>query len=473
MSQRSTLRNVASVAAVFVLVWGIALIYWKSIYRVPSGQDLLLVGIALPVLLIASFIGVRKSIALTRTPVPGAPAIKATAPPPSIAGDDSSTWTLAVLDSSLSLPAGTTSDEIAALARQQQVVGLHAELRRADQTRIFASNVASVSLDDFDENLLPDGTAANLGDQHRRALMLAGEALDDLMQRHAVVTLAAHEDAHPDVAPFELHLLLPERWKREAPTLATWLDAHLAREPWSPATTRARVTTVANPVQALAVVDDLNVSLNRDSSPARHIVLACDSWLGENEMTLLERTDRLYGRNRPDGHVPGEGACALMLALRGENAALPVARVHRMRAAERLSSADEPEQARDDTTMHLLDSARTQTAAPGLEMRACALVSDASQRTSRRTEITGVAESVWPGSNAESRCQHLGFANGESGAVLALSAVAIAAAHSLNELQPTFAVSLADPLARAAVLVSPPWTAPVHAQTEARTGAAA
>ncbi|RKF44504.1 hypothetical protein [Paraburkholderia fungorum] len=471
MSQRSTLRNMAAVAAVFVLVWGGALFYWRSIARVPDGQDLLLVGIALPVLLIASFIGVRRSIALTRTATPGTPAITATAA--SMAGDDSSTWTLALLDSSLLVPAGTTSEEIGTLARQQQLVGLHAELKRADQTPIFASNVASVSPGDFDESLLPDGTAADLGDQHRRALMLAGEALDDLMERHAAVTLAGLEDTHPDVAPFEFHLLLPERWQREAPILAAWLDAHLAREPWSPGTTRARVTFVANPVQALAVVDDLNVSLNRESSPTRHIVLACDSWLGEDEVAILERTDRLYGRNRPDGHVPGEGACALLLALQGENAALPVARVHRMRAAERLSSADEPAPARDDTTMRLLDSARTQTAAPGLEMKACALVSDASQRTSRRTEITGVAESVWPGSDAESRCQHLGLANGESGAVLALSALAIAAAHSLNALQPTFAVSLADPLARAVVLVSPPWTVPADAQTEAVTGAAA
>ncbi|MFL9885176.1 hypothetical protein PQR66_19190 [Paraburkholderia agricolaris] len=473
MSQRSTLRNVAAVATVFVLVWGIALFYWRSISRVPDGQDLLLVGIALPVLLIASFIGVRKGIALTQTPTHGTHKIMANARTPSIADDDSSTWTLAVLDSSLSLPAGTASDEIGALARQQQVVGLHAELKRADQTPIFASNVASVSLDDFDESLLPNGTAADLGDQHRRALTLAGEVLDDLMQRHAAVTLTAQADPPLPVAPFELHLLLPERWQHVAPTLAAWLDAHLAREPWSPGTTRARVTIVANPVQALAVVDDLNASLNRDSSPVRHIVLACDSWLGEDELSVLERTDRLYGRDRPDGHVPGEGACALLLALRGENAALPVARVHRMRAAERLSSADEPAHARDDTTMHLLDSARTQTAAPGLEIKACALVSDASQRTSRRTEITGVAESVWPDSDAQSQCQHLGLANGESGAVLALSAVAIAAVHSLNEMQPTFAVSLADPLARAVVLVSVPRTAPADAQTKAVTDAAA
>jgi hypothetical protein len=473
MSQRSTLRNTAIVAAVFVLVWGIALFYWRSTYRVPGAQDLLLVGIALPMLLIASFIGARKSIALTRAPTPGAPAITAAAPVPSTTDENSSAWTLAVLDSSLSLPAGTTADEIGALAKQQQVVGLHAELKRTDQTRIFASDVASISPDGFDESLLPDGTAADLGDQHKRALMLAARVLDDLMQRHARVTLAAHEAARPDAEPFELHLLLPERWKPEAPTLAAWLDAHLAREAWSPATTRARVTTVANPVQAFAVVDDLNVSLNRDSSPARHIVLACDSSLGEDEVTALEHAGRLYGRHHPDGHVPGEGACALLLALRGESAALPVARVHRMRAAERLSSADGPEQARDDTTMHLLDSARTQTAASGLEMKACALVSDASQRTSRRTEITGVAESLWPDSNAEGRCQHLGLANGESGAVLALSAVAMAAAHSLNELQPTFAVSLADPLARAVMLVSPPWTVAADAQTEAVAGAAA
>lgn len=468
MSQRSTLRNVVGVAAVFAVVWGVALFYWKSIYRVPSVQDLALVGVALPVLLIAAFVGVRKAIAATRPPAPAptarAPRAGGTAAS-SIADDESFQWTLALLDSSLHLPAGHTADEIGAAAREGKVVGLHAELKLTDQTRVFASDVASVSLDDFDQSLLDAEAAAELADEHRRALILAARALDDLMERHAVAAVPGHEDTRPDLPPFELHLLVPERWQQVAPTLANWLDMRLAREQWSPSVTHARVQIVANPAQALAALDNLNVTLNRDLSPARHIVLACDSQLSQSEVNALESAGQLYGRNRLDGHVPGEGACALLLALQSENAALPVARIHRVRVAERpilAGQAEEMSSAREDTIVDLLGSARTQTAPSGWQMKNCTLVSDASQRSPARTEITTAAEIAWSGLDAQSRCQHLGLANGESGAVLALSAVAMAGMHCIDELQPAFAVSVAAPLARAAVFVSPPVPAPVE-----------
>lgn len=478
MSQRSALRGMAGIAAVFVVVWGVALSYWRSTYRMPSGQDLALVGIALPVLLIAAFVGVRKAIAATRpsTPAPAAPAQGADgAATSSFADDESFKWTLALLDSSAHLPAGHTFEEISAAAQQGKVVGLHAELKQTDQTRIFASDVASVSLDDFDQSLLSAEAAAELADEHRRALMLAARALDDLMERHAVVVLPGDESTRPVVPPFELHLLVPERWQQVAPVLGAWLDAHLALEQWSPGVAHARTRIVVNPAQALAVLDDLNVTLNRDLSPARHIVLACDSWLSQSEVSALESAGQLYGRNRLDGHVPGEGACALLLALQSDNAALPVARIHRVKMAERpvpAAQSDEASSADSDTVVALLGSARTQTASPGWQMKHCALVSDASQRGQVRTEITAAAELAWSDLDAQSRCQHLGLANGESGAVLALSAVAVAGTHCIDELQPAFAVSVAAPLARAAVFVSPPVPAPAETAEASETVAA-
>ncbi len=163
--------------------------------------------------------------------------------------------------------------DIDGAARDETVVGLHPALRRADGTGVFASGVASVSIDHFDERLLPPGADAALNDEHARALLLAADVLDELLERHAVL---ATDGASRPAEPLRLHLLLPERWQPMAGALAAWLDTHVARERWMPGVERVQTRMVANPVQAWAVVDELIVSLHREPSNANQVVHACD-----------------------------------------------------------------------------------------------------------------------------------------------------------------------------------------------------
>ncbi|RQS61554.1 hypothetical protein DID96_32930 [Burkholderia sp. Bp8963] len=459
MSERSTFRKVVGVIATFGVVWVVAGLYWRFAHRVPTARELALVGIALPLLLMVAFVCVRATLARPAAPrraVSTAAATLTTATTAAAAQvdahDDWPTGTLAVLDGALSFPAGMAFGDIHAAARSRDTVGLHPTLKRVDESRIFAADATSISLDDFDEQLLPSGSAASLDDEHWRALMLAAHALDGLLSRHAVAT--THDASLPRRArPLALHLLLPARWQQIAPTLAAWVDAHVARQHGASVTLPARTHIVEHPAQALAIVDELNVSLNRDRSTDRHIVLACDSWLGQHSVNALERADRLHGPDCRDGLVPGEGACALLLGLgdREDDGSPPAARIHRVKAAESTPAADQP----DETVSQLLEAARTRTVAYGIDMAACALVSDASQRSSQTTEIAN-AESAWPDDDTSDRCLHLGLANGDSGAALALGAVALAAAHAVRERQPTFAATVAHPHARAVALVTPP-----------------
>ncbi|MBN3787875.1 hypothetical protein [Burkholderia sp. Ac-20353] len=459
MSERSTFRKVVGVIATYGVVWIVAALYWRFAHRVPSARELALVGIALPLLLMIVYVCVRATLARPAAPrrgVPTAAAISTTATAAAAAQvnehDDWPTGTLAVLDGALSFPAGTAFGDIHAAARSRDTVGLHHALKRVDESRIFAADATSISLDDFDEQLLPSGSAASLDDEHWRALMLAAHALDGLLSRHTVAT--THDASRPrPVTPLALHLLLPARWQPIAPTLTAWVDAHVARHHGASVTLPARTRIVEHPAQALALVDELNVSLNRDRSADRHIVLACDSWLGQHSVNALERADRLHGPDCRDGLVPGEGACALLLGLGdGEGDGSPAAaRIHRVKTAASTPAADQA----DETISRLLEAARTRTVAYGIDMAACALISDASQRSSQHTEIV-TAESAWPDDDTRERCLHLGLANGDSGAALALGAVALAAAHAVRERQPTFAATLAHPHTRAVALVTPP-----------------
>jgi hypothetical protein len=459
--QRSALRTALPAVAIVISVWIAAALYWKVTSHLPTGRDLLLFGVALPMLLIVGLTLARRSIESKREPERAVqPAVLA---PDTDSGDDSAQrWTMALLDSSLRLPSGTTPEEVCDAAREAAVVTLHPELTRQDGVRIFASGVASISPDRFDESLLPPGSAETLNDEHRRAMLLAAETLDELMERQAG---AASADAHHPIEQpsFKLHLLFPERWQAVAATLAAWLDAYLAREQWMPRMQRVTAMCVADPVEALAMLDRLTVALRQQALTTRHVVLALDSSLSRTTVDALDNLDQLYAQQRPNGHVLGEGACALLLAHPAAADAVPTAHVHRLAASRLSAPVEQPAQQQGDTVMQLLDSARKHTVAAELDIAACALVSDADQRNSRRAEITAVGKLAWPNSDASGRCLHLGFANGESNAVLALSAIAVAGDHSLREQQPTFAVSTSDATARGVMLVSLPQEPPLPA----------
>ncbi|MGU7779699.1 hypothetical protein [Burkholderia sp. PU8-34] len=459
------LRKTAFVAAVFALVWGAVFAWWKASYHPPTGTELMLFGIALPAALAAAIAWGRRALDRARASrVPVRPQAAGTSPssgpaaPAPAQGDASRPWTIALLDSSVRLPTGTTTAEVEAAARDERVVGLHPDLQRTDGTSVFAARVDTVSLDRFDKDLLPPGIRDTLKDEHWRGLMLTADALDELLERHAALA-----DTSPGAERLKLHLLLPERWQPVAATLAAWLDAHIARERLAPGIERVQTRTVANPVQAWAVVDELIQSVHLQPSADSHVVLACDSLSSQESIDALDRGGRLYGQNCPNGRTPGEGACALLLGHPDTARAMPAPQIHRLAAAHRATSADHPGNAKPGTLEHLLDAARARLSTACIGVPAGGLVSDADQRSSRRTEIVGATARAWP-DDAAARCRHLGLANGESGAALALSVLAIAGDRASDEQQAILAVSTSDPVARGVMPVAPAATAPATSQ---------
>ena len=452
VSRRSWIGVSVFVIGVFVLVWLVVALRWKATSHVPSGAELLLDGIALPLLIVASVVWIRKGLGASRSPRDTA-APAAQAPAETTVDDASTKWTMALFDSSLRLPAGTTPEEALSVAREGKGVGLHPELQRPNGTRVFAGAVASISHDDFDSSLLPSGSSADWSDEQRRAMLLAAESIDELMQRHAVTSTPDSGDTLNAASRFKLHLLLPDRWRSAAPTLAVWLDMYLERGRWNPGAEMAKIIFVAHPAQALLALDALNIDIHQQELPVRHIVLACDSSVSQDTVNALDAAGQLYGQSHPGGHVLGEGACALLLGHPSAGTSR-AARIHRVVTSARPAPVDQPDQQQGDTVAHLLDRALAQCAIPGLEMTGCALISDADQRGTRRAEIVNAAQLTWPDSDIRIRCHHLGQANGESGAVLALGAVAVAGAHAHTEKQPTFVTTLSDPVMRGVVLVS-------------------
>ncbi|WP_241025233.1 hypothetical protein [Burkholderia sp. Ac-20384] len=450
---RSPVRAAIRVAVAFVAVWLLAAAYWKATGHVPSVKELFMAGVGVPLLLVIGVASIRKGFAPVPGPAPK-PVPQAGGAPAATTDDDPSlTWTMALLDASLRLPAGMHVEDVLALAGDGQVVGLHPTLQRLDGTKVFAATAASIWRDDPDDGMLALDVMPSENDEQRRAMMLAAEAIDELMARHATTPVTPPgETSRGAVPPFALHLLLPERWRADAPALAAWLDRHLERGRWRPAVEPAQVTFVAHPVDALAALDTLNVELHRTHATARHLVLACDSTLSQPTVNALDQAGRLFAHNRPDGQVLGEGACALLLALPMAAGTPDTPRIHRLATAEQRASTGQPD---GDTVAGLLRQAvaRMTDAEPALA--GCALVSDADQRSSRRAEIGDAAQRTWPDDpDIRLRCRHLGIANGDGGGALALGLIAAAGAHAVDAQRPALAVSISDPLMRGAVVVS-------------------
>ncbi|HIH2745993.1 hypothetical protein L3V59_07320 [Burkholderia aenigmatica] len=443
------LRGTAWIAAIFVAVWAAVLVWWKTTYHAPTARELLLCGLVLPAALAICAAWARRTFT-PRTPAGAAAPAAALAPQAAPDAQDaaSHTWTALVLDSSVRLPTGETTAEIDAVAREQRPIQLHPDLQRPDGTGVFASTVESVSLDRLDKRLLPPDAGETLKDEHWRGLLLAADALDELRERHAALS-----GAGADAAPLKLHLLMPGRWQPVASTLAAWLDAHTARAPIPPGIARVQLRTVDDPVQAWALVDELIQAVHLQPAGDLHIVLAFDSTASQDAVDALDRAGRFYGRDRPNGLTPGEGACALLLAHPDAPHATPVASVHRLTSARRPTSADHGK-TESATLGQLLDAARARLTARYPDLSAPGLVSDADLRSSRRTEIVSVAEQAW-GDDATERCRHLGLANGTSGTALALTALAVAADRATEDRQAVFAVSISDPLERGVMLVTP------------------
>ncbi|WP_321951440.1 hypothetical protein [Paraburkholderia bannensis] len=453
----SPLRIALRLAGAFIATWVILALYWSANPHEPSGKELLLNGIGVPLLLLIGIAAIRKALAPTHRPAVAsktADAHSGAASAVELAATTTAVASTALLDASMRLPAGMTVEAVLAQAGDGKVVGLHSKLQRLDGSKAFAACAASIWHGDFEGGLQALDVDTALSDEQRRAMLLAAETIDELMARHATTPVEPANDA-PSAPPFKLRLLLPERWRADAPTIAAWLDRHLQRGHWRPSVEPVTTVFAAHGLAALAALDTLNVELAQQRAPIRHILLACDSSLGQRTVDALDGAGRLFAHNRPDGEVLGEGACALLLAPSTTADATAAPQVQRLATATREAS-NEPQ--RDTTLARLLQTAFAQSARAGLNLNACALASDADQRVSHRAEMSDAARQTWPDPDAGSgaRCRHLGLANGAGNAALALATVAAAAAHSAQTQQATFAVSVSDAWERGALLVIPP-----------------
>lgn len=459
MERRSLLRPLACVVLVFGVIWCAMIVRWRMVNRVPNGTDVVLYLVALPLGLLLGFVVLCKVIDATKKRRQKAAQADTNAAEPVAPEDPSLAWQLPIFAADALFAGGDTPAALIDAARANQRAELHPMLRDGQGLPVFA-----VAVDDVDTTAIDDSlpnAAQGWGESRKRALALAQTLATRMLDEHfdALLAAATAAEVPPGQAKprpvLQLEWLLPAHWSdTDRDTAQAWLTAQLAAQGWSAPSLQVTVSGIGTGAAALKRLDDLNRAFHDDTPRLPHLLLASDSHIDEATVAEWAAAHRLHGASRPEGQVPGEGACALLLAAKHPAGGAELARLHRLVAAQRAQPVDKPGRLQADTFNELVSQSLQRAQ---LEPDAVAhLVSDTDMRASRSAEAMHLVEQALPECDPVETLLPLGVANGECGAALALATVVVAAQLAADAQQPGLILSHHDASLRAVAVVTPP-----------------
>jgi hypothetical protein len=433
-------RGGALTMLTFGACWGGVIWSWRGTGSAPSNADLLTYLIALPLAVLAGVVLVRR-FALAR---PAAPAPAAAAPavqPPAAAPRLPA---LALVGAAVRTRHGAAVEELeAALDAQRVCADLDPEL--VDDAgypvltvRVPAADAAVWRADAepwFAAQGLPD---PHFGGAHWRALELASAVLDEL-------AAAAHDGA--DATLLRIVPLAPADWTAAQRAAAGAWFAHVAaRAGWNADKVGASTAPAGESVVSLLSL--LAGQAGSAAEPALTILVAFDSRIDQALVDRMAGDGALLTAAHPQGIIPGEGACGLLLAAPQPDTGVPTlqaagaARTGPAGASGRVDAAD------------LRRLAGRVLAESGVDAASVsALFTDADHRGSRLLEAMALAHDDLRHLDAGSDVRAAGPASGESGAVPFLAALALGRQRVLAGADAVLCIANAHPVHLGAALV--------------------
>lgn len=418
--------------------------------------------------------------------------------------------TCQVLAATLSCAAAASARELLQAAQAGKPrPGLDRSLRRADGLPAITARVASADEVDIAEALAaaftrlrlrrPEFAGREPGERLQRALGLLGPVLAEALAalspwavqlggraaepaeagaggpaatdtRSQVIAHATRRaPAMPDPPVVRVLVAWPEgtdEFGRElarqwlADTLRGLGEGTVADERW-----RVHAQAVGSGPELLLEADRLLQEQRRQGRVDLLLVTACHSDLDSHTVLRLDDAQALFGTATPRGRVPGEAAAALVLADAGwpadPLADHPPTHLHRPAVGQRSKSIDAPGRTSSDVVVQLL---RHALAAARLEAtQAPALATDADQHTLRGPELFGATLAELPHLDAAEDLRLAGPLCGHLGPCGALASVAMAVQHAADTGQPCVALSVGDPVWRAAAVARPDSSAAADA----------
>lgn len=255
---------------------------------------------------------------------------------------------------------------------------------------------------------------------------------------------------------------LARQWLTD--TLRGLGEGTVADERW-----RVHAQAAGSGPELLLEADRLLQEQRRQGREDLLLVVACHSDLDSHTVLRLDDAQALFGTGMPRGRVPGEAAAALVLADAGwpadPAADRPPTHLHRPAIGQRSKSIDAPGRTSSDVAVQLLQHALA--AARFDAAGVLALATDADQHTPRGPELFGATLAELPHLDAAEDLHLAGPLCGHIGPCGALASVAMAVQHAADTGQPCVALSVGDPVWRAAAVARP--DSPAAADAAAHT----
>jgi hypothetical protein len=425
----------------FGAFWGGAIWTWRSTERAPSTSDLVTYLVALPLVVLAGVLLVRRLARAQPTPspvaaTPAAPVSAAVARLPA----------LALVDAAVRTRHGDSVDELAAaLDAQRARADLDPELVDDAGYPVMTVRVPSAGdaawRAEAEPWLAAQGHAdIRFGDAHWRALELASAIVSELADAAA---LAAVDDPLLRIVP-----LAPADWSGAHRTAAgAWLVHVATQGGWAGDKVAVSPAPPGEPAAAASALLSV-LAGHTPNDAALTILLAFDSRIDQAVVDRMAADGTLFTTVHPQGLVPGEGAAGLLLATTAHEAPT-------LQAASTTRAASADAAPRIDASDLRRLSERVLAEAAVDASTVSALIADADHRSNRVLEAMALAHDDLPHLDAGIDVRTTGPACGQSGAVPFLAALALARRQAQDGAGAVLCVGNADPVHRSVAVVRP------------------
>jgi hypothetical protein len=472
------LKNLIAALLVFCASWLGAVWYWRANNRMPATDDLVMMLLVLPLVLLLIFWLGRKiyrgmsaaPAALAGGAVAGASS--AAAATPGGAELAANTATLGIVASSLRAPHGMSGEELrGALAANSARPSLDPELYDD-----YGYPIMSARMPDDGADVTREDIAAWMHLQGMIDPQFSSEQWRALNAGSAVAAeLASYLAAHPQLAEhagrtdkrtpsplpmLQLQPVWPVEWKPEQrQATGLWFQHLVVQAGWPEERIARNADRGAADTEVSGVLARLLAERAAQSDKAvLALVLACGSHLGSESVDRMSVDATLFTSSQQQGQIPGEGAAGLLLAdphqarlLAFDDAALPELKA--VGSAQLPASADQAKRASSQLLCEL--SAKALQGAHCEASHVALIAADTDHRTNRVMELMGVVSEAMPQLDPATDVLSVGAGCGSCGAVTYLTALVLARQEAQDRNAAVLCISNLDPYRRDVAVIGP------------------
>lgn len=467
---KRTLKKLLLFAVFLLVVWLAVIFYWKMTHRLPDGTDVFLYFVLLPLGMLLTYGVLKKSIdgvkhlmKLGGGAVAGAAVTMTNAASAQTHNHDAleRLFKLELIATAVCLPeADSSSALLDLLAEPKFEAKPSATLKNSAGYPVLCTEVQGVSIEALREELSPLAALQSPSHEWWDSCLRSATLIEPVLQN--LVKMAQQQLPDPTIDQttlgLRIHALLPEAWPdSQREWMARWLKKIVLGAVWPESNLTISVQPCGARLECVSVLDQWNVSLNREQLNDLCLLVAVDSAIDATIVRDWEQRSLLFSPAHPKAIVPGEGAAGVLVK-RGEKQpatteGAPRIVLHRAATGRRAESVD----AGAKPSGHLLQElAQHALRAANVEIsNLSGIIADTDHRSYRFTEVVRAGNALGQIKKEDdlvvgSPGQSMGYA----GAATTLAALAACREHAANEKKAVLWCLAQDGFERAAVVVN-------------------